>query len=83
MKKQDITLIVVVVIISAVISFFSSSFIFGDPEQDPVSVETAQPISPEFPDLDDDYFNEESFNPTRLIRIGDDESNIAPFGQTN
>ncbi len=83
MKKQDITLIVVVVIISAVVSFFASSFIFGDPEQDPVSVETTRPISSDFPDLDEDYFNEDSFNPTQLIRIGDDEGNIAPFGQSD
>ncbi len=82
MKKQDLTLIVVVVIISAIVSFFASSYIFGDPQQDPVTVETAQPITAEFPALDQDFFNENSFNPTQLIRIGDD-SNVTPFRQSD
>ncbi len=83
MKKKDLTLIVVVVIISAALSFFLSSFLFGDPEADPIEVEIVESITDEFNNPSEDYFNEDSINPTQLIRIGGDEGNISPFSPGN
>ena len=83
MKKKDFTLIIVVVFISAVVSFFVSAAIFGSPESEPQEAEVVDVITSDFTEPGDKYFNEESVNPTQLIRIGDDEGNISPFGQSN
>ncbi|MCA1807502.1 MAG: hypothetical protein LC687_06620 [Actinobacteria bacterium] len=81
MNKKDATLILVVVIISAGLSFFLSASLFGDPETNPIEVETVETITSEFIEPGDRYFNENSINPTRLITIGDGGDNTSPFGQ--
>lgn len=81
MKKKDISLLAIIVIISAVFSFFVSGLIVGDPESDPIEAEVVDAISSDFESPDDRFFNEDSFNPTQLIRVGDEEGNTTPFGQ--
>jgi hypothetical protein len=83
MKEQGLKIIIVVVALSAVVSFFISSAIFGDPETDPVTVDTTNVIVSDFPEPDSDYYNPDSFNPTQLIRIGEEDINISPFGQSD
>lgn len=83
MKKKDLTLIVIVMIISAALSFALSSVIFGDPETDPIEVETTDVLTDDFSAPSNAYFNEDSINPTQLIRIGQDEEASSPFGQSD
>ncbi len=83
MKKKDLTLIIMIMIISAALSFALSSVIFGDPETDPIEVESTVRLSDDFNRPDEAYFNEDSINPTQLIRIGDEEGNESPFGSSN
>lgn len=83
MKKKDIPVLIIVVIVSSVASFFLSQAIIGTPETEPQVAEIVEPITDDFPSIDSRYtpfFNEESINPTQLIRVGDEESNTDPFG---
>lgn len=79
MKKKDIKKILAVIALSVVVSFFISSFLFSDPGAEPMQVRFAEPIVSDFPRPSEDYFNEESVNPTRLIIIGEEVGNVAPF----
>lgn len=83
MKKKDFTLIIIVMVISAVLSFALSSFIFGDPETDRIEVETTEVLTDDFILPDSAYFNDESINPTQLIRIGQDDDSTSPFRQSD
>lgn len=77
-KQQDIALLLVVAFISAVLSFFVSGALFSSPKNRNIKVEVVQPISAEFAEPDGRYFNENSVNPTQLIRILEN-ANQAPF----
>lgn len=81
MKKKDFTLIFFVVLISATLSFALSAVIFGDPEANPVEVERTEVLNDDFILPDQAHFNDDSINPTQLIRIGGEESNESPFGR--
>lgn len=83
MKKKDLPLLIAVIGVSALVSFFVSGFLFGSPETEPQQAEVVEAITDEFADLDEDYYNDESVNPTQLIRIGDEEGNVSPFGQSD
>lgn len=80
MKQKDITLIVAVVIVSAIISFIVSGQLITSPNNRQEKVEVVEPITAQFPEPDERYFNEQSINPTLLIQIGDDP-NQQPFRQ--
>lgn len=79
MKKKDITLVAVVVIFSSVFAIVISNFIFTEPEDQAQTVERVEVITSEFNEPSNDYFNEDSINPTKLIRIGDSDDNQSPF----
>lgn len=78
MKQKDIALIAIVVIISGVVSFILSGFLFGSPSDRREEVEVVEPITADFTQPDKKYFNENSIDPTQLIRIGE-SSNSQPF----
>ena len=84
MKQKDIALLMVVVFLSAAFSIVISRLVFNKPENRQQMVVVVQPISSQFPDvknLPDDfkrYFNDQAFDPTKLIKIGDN-TNPAPF----
>lgn len=78
MKQKDIALIVVIVIISAVISLFVSKAIFGSPAERDQTAEVVQPITSDFPKPDTRYFNNQAFDPTKVITI-DENANSNPF----
>lgn len=80
MKQNDIILIIVMVFVGGVLSFFISSALITSPKNRKEKVETVQAISSEFKQPDSKYFNSNSFDPTQLIRIGDN-SNNQPFNQ--
>jgi hypothetical protein len=78
MKQKDIVLIVVIVIISAIISLFLSKAIFGSPKNRQQTAEVVQPITSDFPKPDPRYFNNQAFDPTKVITI-DQNANPNPF----
>ena len=81
MKQKDIALIIVIVAVSAVISLFVSKSIFTSPKNRQQQVDIVQPITSDFPQPDNHYFNSNSFDPTELITIGQN-ANPNPFSAT-
>ncbi len=78
MKQKDIVLIIIVCFVSAVLSLFISKAIFTSPKQRQQPVEVVEKLTSEFVIPDTKYFNVNSINPTRLIRIGENP-NLKPF----
>jgi hypothetical protein len=80
MKQKDIIIIIAIVVIAGALSFVLSSVLFST-KQNKQQVEVVEPISAEFNLPDKKYFNENSVNPTQLIKIGD-TPNPTPFNKT-
>jgi flagellar basal body-associated protein FliL len=78
MKQKDIILIVIVVFFSALISFFVSTALFGSSKTNQQQAEVVQPITSSFPKPDERFFNDQAFDPTQPITIGQD-TNPSPF----
>lgn len=78
MKQKDLALILVIVFISAIVSFFVSNSLIAPPKNRQQEVEVVQPITTDFPNPDQRYFNSQSFDPTRVITIGN-SANPDPF----
>ncbi len=79
MKKTDIVLILVCVFIGGIFSFIVTTQLFGG-QSKKLEVETVEEISSEFTLPDKKYFNEQSFNYTQQIQIGNGNTNVQ-FGQ--
>jgi hypothetical protein len=82
MKQKDIAVIIIVVFVSGVLSYFVSNAIFASPESLQTEVEVIDPITADFPQPDERYFNPNSINPTQTITIGDGQ-NQQPFQADN
>ena len=82
MKQKDIAIIIGVIFISGILSYFISSALFASPENLQTEVEVVEPITADFPEPDDRYFNDQSVNPTLTITIGDGQ-NQQPFQPSN
>jgi hypothetical protein len=78
MKQKDIAVIIVIVFASIVVSLFVSKAIFTSPKDRQQQVVTVQSIKSDFPRPDSHYFNNNAFDPTQLITIGQN-SNPNPF----
>lgn len=78
MKQKDIALIIIVVFFSAVLSLVLSNMLFSSPAKRHQEVEVVQPISADFPNPDEHYFNKDAFDPTKTITIGQ-SANQDPF----
>lgn len=78
MKQKDIALVILISAISGIASFFLSNIFFASPSDLQTEVEVIEPISAEFREPDERYFNDKSVNPTQQITIGDDQ-NQQPF----
>lgn len=78
MKQKDVALILVIIFVSGVFSFVLSNIFISSPEDRKADVEVVEAITPEFPELDKRFFNNEALNPTRNIDIGDSQ-NPNPF----
>ena len=79
MKQKDIALIMVMVFVSAVLALIISRLIFSSPKNREQTAEVVDVITAEFPEPSSKYFNIDSINPTRQIRIGTDDPNPNPF----
>ncbi len=78
MKQKDIALIILIVAFAGVVSYFASNKIFASPKNRQQQVEVVQPITTDFPKPDSRYFNNQAFDPTQLITIGQN-ANPDPF----
>ncbi len=78
MKQKDIALIIVIAFIAGIVSYIVSGMIFGKPSDAKTEVDIVEPISADFPPVDQRYFNANSINPTQLIQIGN-QNNTQPF----
>ncbi|HVX23947.1 MAG TPA: hypothetical protein VG992_01230 [Candidatus Saccharimonadales bacterium] len=81
MKQKDIVLIVAVVILGAAIAIVISRMLFS-PAQHQLQGVTAQAVTATFPTPDQRYFNSNAFDPTQVIKIGQN-TNSNPFNNTS
>jgi hypothetical protein len=81
MKSKDFALIAVVVFISILVSFFVSKLVFAPSSDSDQQVEVVQPITADFPQPSNKYFNAQSNDPTIQITIGA-SNNTDPFSGT-
>lgn len=77
MKQKDIALIIVIVFVSGVLSFFVSNKFISPPKHDETAAKV-EPITDQFNEPSEQYFNANSINPTQTIKI-DPNSNQNPF----
>ena len=80
MKQKDWVLIIVVSFFAAVVSLILSNLLISPASTRTADVEIVGPISSEFTTPDKRFFNKDSFNPTKPIRIGETE-NEKPFAE--
>lgn len=80
MKQKDLILIIVVVFVSGVFSIVISNMLISSPKNRQEKVEVVEPITAEFTQPPEKYFNKSSFNPTQTIRI-DGNNNNQPFNK--
>ena len=79
MKKNEIALLILIVAISIGIAYAIGQSIFGKATTKPVQVETVNAISADIEQPSESVFNQNAFNPTVPVKIGD-PSNQQPFG---
>ncbi len=78
MKQKDIALIIIVVFVGGLFSIIMTKTVFVSSSSKQQTAQKIEPITSEFKEADKAVFNQDSINPTKLIRIGD-ESNTSPF----
>ena len=78
MKKKDIATIIGAAVVSAIFAMVLSSVLISSSQERNQEAEVVEPITADFPEPSDKYFNGESINPTQLIRIGEAD-NPSPF----
>jgi hypothetical protein len=78
MKQKDIALVILIIAIAGMLSFFISKQVFAPPKNRQQKVEVVQPITADFPKPDERYFNDQAFDPTQTITIGQN-ANPDPF----
>lgn len=71
MKSKDIAIIVGISVVSAIFSYVLSNALLGGEKAANLEAPKVTPISAEFTQPDQRYFNKEALNPTKNITIGD------------
>lgn len=79
MKQKDWTLIALIAVIAGVFAYLLSNMLISSPKNRQQKVEVVDAITEQFIQPSQKYFNEQSVDPTSLIRIGDN-ANPTPFG---
>lgn len=82
MKQKDIIIIAVIAILAGAGSLVFSNLVISSPKNRQDKVEIVEAMSSIFKQPDPRYFNAESVNPTKIIRISD-STNPKPFNGTN
>lgn len=78
MKQKDLYLIAVVVIVSAALSYIAVNKLIPNTKPKIEKAEKVDPIVADFNLPPEKYFNQQAINPTRTIRIGEND-NDGPF----
>ena len=80
MKQKDIALFAIVGVISAVFSILLSNYLIIPSKEKKQQAAIVEKISTEFkiPEKNDKFINTNSINPTKVIKIGEDD-NTAPY----
>jgi hypothetical protein len=78
MKKNDFGMIIAVAIVAGIFSLVLSNFLFTPRSTKDLKAQSIDPIQSAFQQPDKRFFNEQSLNPTQLIKIGD-KPNSQPF----
>lgn len=81
MKQKDVASLIIVGVVSAVISVFVARLLFNTPKNRQEKVPVVPAISSSFPTPDTAYFNNNSIDPTQLIKIGNN-NNPTPFASS-
>lgn len=74
MKQKDIALIIIVTGVSLVFAIFASNFLLSSTGGYEQEAEVVDSISSQFQLPDSDYYNDQSINPTQIIRISDGDN---------
>ena len=82
MKQKDLMLIVAIVVVSGIFSLILSSIFISPSKNRITKVEVVDKINSEFKQPDKKFFNVNSIDPTKNIRIGDNV-NPDPFSGQN
>lgn len=78
MRRSDLSLLIVVAIVSVIFSVLISNFVITAPKNRQHKAQVVQKISNDYTSVDGRYFNAQSIDPTKLIKIGED-GNTDPF----
>lgn len=78
MRQKDLPLLIVVAGVSVIFSIIISKVVISAPKNRQQKVYVVQKISNDFKTVDTRYFNSDSVDPTKVIKIGD-SSNNDPF----
>ena len=78
-RQKDIAALILIVSIMLVASYMVGDAVINSPKNRSAEVEVVTPISPDFPAPDLKIFNDQSINPTEIIRIGDGKKTDKPF----
>ena len=81
MKQKDIAVIIAVVALSSIVAYVVANSLFGSPQKRQLKTPVVNAINTDFNRPDTRYFNNQSLNPTKQIRIGDN-LNTEPFKNT-
>lgn len=81
MKQKDYILIVATAIFSGVMSFIISGIFISPSSERSQTAEVVEVITDQFTAAPKQYFNDQSVNPTQLIRVSPNApEGTAPFG---
>jgi len=83
MKRKDVTVLIVAAVITGVFSLVLTSMVFKVPVNHNLKVTTAQSISTNFPDINNDpaynaIFNKNALDPAQPLQVGG-QPNTTPF----
>lgn len=78
MKQRDVAQILIIIVFSVALALLVTNFLLNTTEKRSQQVEVVEPITAEFIQPSEKYFNEKSVNPTQLITIGENNNN-RPF----
>lgn len=78
MKRNEIALLVLIVGVVALAAYFTVKSIIGGGDPKAITIDKAESISSTLAEPAKNIFNENAYNPTIKIKIGD-QSNQGPF----
>lgn len=78
MKQKDISMIIIIGFVALIFGLVVSSMVFSSSSKRNLKADVVTAITTDFKEPDKKYFNENSVDPTQIIRIGEN-ANQTPF----